>query len=166
MGNYPDYVRFEARFNRQRRGEYARWFNDPAFNVAMTLNFNSPVSLVLARKAVGDLFFHVDRKLIRTRRFTKMRDERTRGVFAFEHLRTNLHAHGLLQVKPERLEQLGVMFPVTQRGTWCDVWPSGSQWTTLAHDPGGFAYYFTKEQWASSDPETMLFLDQFFPTGG
>jgi len=166
MGNVAEYVSFEARFNKVRRSAYALWFDDPAFNVAINLNFNSDVVLPTAREAIKNLFFRVDRKVVGTKRFVEMPEERTQGVFAFEHLHSNLHAHGLLQVKPERLSRMWPLFPANQRGVWCKVWPSGSQWTKPAHDPGGFAHYFTKEQWASSDPETMLFLDEFFPTGG
>lgn len=164
-GNYADYECFETRFNRTRRSAYARWLGDPRFNVAITLNFNSPITLSNAREAIGRCFCKVDRKLLGTT-FQRRRDQRVRGVFAFEHLESNLHAHGLLQVSPARLGRFNELFPETQRGIWTDVWPAGSQWTREAHDPAGFAFYIAKEQRASSAPETMLFLDDFFPTEG
>jgi hypothetical protein len=46
------------------------------------------------------------------------------------------------------------------------VWAGGSQWTTDAEDPAVFAFYMTKEQHAWSAPETMLFLEDLFPTEG
>jgi hypothetical protein len=57
------------------------------------------------------------------------------------------------------------MFPTTKRGIWTEVWAPGDQLTKRAYDPAGFAHYFTKEQWASSPPEAMLFLEDFFPQG-
>jgi hypothetical protein len=164
MGNYQDEESFESRFNRQCRSAYARWMDDPSLNVAMTLNFNADISLENARKAIGRCFCKVDRRLLGTR-FTRRRSDRLTGVFAFEHLQSNLHAHGLLRVKPERIEEFAKLFPATQRGIWTEVWAPGSQWTTDAPDPARFAYYFTKEQRASSLPDTMIFLEEFFPRG-
>ena len=128
------------------------------------MNFNAEISLAKARKTIGRCFRDVDRRLLGTR-FTKRRAERITGVFAFEHLASNLHGHGLLRVPPERIAQFAEMFPATQRGIWTDVWAPGSQWTTYAHDPAGFAFYLAKEQRASSLPETTLFLEDFFPQG-
>ncbi|HEY4030457.1 MAG TPA: hypothetical protein VGM25_08955 [Caulobacteraceae bacterium] len=164
MGNYQDQESFEFRFNRQCRSAYARWMDDPSLNVAMTLNFNTDISLGNARKAIGRCFCKVDRRLLGTR-FINRRPERITGIFAFEHLQSNLHAHGLLRVKPERITEFAEMFPATQRGIWTEVWAPGSQWTTDAHEPSGFASYLAKEQRASSLPETMLFLEEFFPRG-
>lgn len=165
MQNYSENQSFESRFNMTRRSAYSRWLSDPTLNVAMTLNFNRPVSLANARTAIGQCFGKVDRKLLGTR-FTRRRNARTTGLFVFEHLQSNLHAHGLLRVQPKRLERFGEMFPPTQRGLWSEVWAGGSQWTTHADDPGVFAFYMAKEQHASSAPETMLFLEDFFPTEG
>ena len=164
-GNYADHESFESRFNRTRRSAYARWLDDPKFNVATTLNFNAPVTLTNAREAIGRCFCKVDRKLLGAN-FQQRRDLRVTGVFTFEHLDSNLHAHGLLQVSPDRLGRFRELFPETQRGIWTDVWPAGSQWTGRARDPAVFAFYMTKEQRASSAPETMLFLEDFFPTEG
>lgn len=181
-GNYADQESFESRFNRTCRSAYAEWLDDPTLNVAMTLNFNprsfrmdvdeqatsvfnSPITLKNAKRAIGQCFAKVDRKLL-GRQFTRDRDQRITGVFAFEHAHSNLHAHGLLRVRPDRMAEFEQMFPRTQRGLWTEVWPSGSQWTTLARDPGGFAHYFTKEQRASSAPDAMFFLEDFFPTKG
>lgn len=148
-----------------RRAAYSRWLSDPTLSVAMTLNFNWPVALTKARNAIGQCFGRTDRKLLGMR-FTRRRSDRTTGLFVFEHLKSNLHAHGPLRVQPERLERFGEMFPPTQRGLWSDVWAGGSQWTTAADDPAVFAFYMTNEQHASSAPETMLFLEDFFPPEG
>jgi hypothetical protein len=164
-GNYSNDETFESRFNRTRRSSYAHWFDDPTWNVATTLNFNSPITLTNARNAVGRCFRIVDRKLGGTD-FRQRPHRRVTGVFVFEHLESNLHAHGLLQVPPDKLGRFAELFPETQRGIWTDVWPAGSQWTGHARDPAGFAFYIAKEQRASSAPETMLFLKDFFPTEG
>jgi hypothetical protein len=183
-GNYAGRESFESRFNRTCRSVYAEWLDDPTLNVAMTLNFNSrpfrndvregaqhvsnaPVTLKNAKAAISRCFAKADRNLL-GRQFTRDRDrdQRITGIFAIEHVHSNLHAHGLLRVRPDRLADFERMFPRTQRGLWTEVWPSGSQWTTFACDPGGFAHYFTKEQRASSAPDTMFFLEDFFPSKG
>jgi len=164
-GNYAHRESFESLFNRTRRSAYARWLDDPTLNVAMTLNFNSPITLTNARKAIGRCFCKVDRTLLGAR-FQQRRDQRVTGVFTFEHPESNLHAHGLLRVQPNRLDRFARLFPNTQRGLWTDVWAAGSQWTTDANDPAAFAFYLSKEQRASSAPETMLFLEDFFPSEG
>lgn len=161
---------------------FAKWLDHPSLNVAMTLNFNprpprkserevetpvlnSPITLTNAKKAIGRCFAKVDRNLL-GRQFTKDRDRRITGIFVFEHAHSNIHAHGLLRVQPERIDQFAQMFPPTQRGIWTEVWAPGSQRTTFAHDPGGFAAYFAKEQRASSSPDAMFFLEDFFPPKG
>lgn len=165
MGNYFNEEIFTQRFERTRRSAFATWLDDPTLNVAMTLNFNTPVSLANARKAIGRCFCKVDRKLFGTR-FQHKREQRLTGVFVFEHLQSNLHAHGLVRVPVDRLGTFASLFPETQRGIWSDVWPAGTQWTTRSSEPAGFAFYMAKEQRASSLPETMLFLEEFFPTEG
>ena len=181
-GNYAADESLESRFNRTCGAEYARWLDDPTLTVAMTLNFNprqfrsparegatpvfvSPITLRNAKLAIGRCFFRVDRKLL-GRLFTRRPDQRITGVFVFEHAQSNLHAHGLLRVQPDRMGEFFEMFPPTGRGIWSEVWAPGSQWTTLAHDPGGFAGYFTKDQRASSAPEAMFFLEDFFSPKG
>jgi hypothetical protein len=183
-GNYAGRESFKSLFNRTRRQVFARWLDDPTLTVAMTLNFNprpfrnpkvagdgaipvfnAPITLKNAKQAIGRCFAKVDRNLL-GRQFTRDRARRITGVFVFEHAHSNLHAHGLLRVRPDRIAEFAQMFPPTQRGIWTEVWVSGSQWTTFAHDPGGFADYFAKEQRASSAPDAMFFLEDFFPPEG
>lgn len=161
MGNYSDEISHEARFNARKREYYASWLGDPSFNVAMTLNYNGGVSLGGAGSRIGTLFRDVDRVLLGSR-FNKYRGARTEGVFFFEHVNSNIHAHGLLRVDPLRLERFNELFPEDGRGLWSSVWPAGTQFTKPAHDPAGFAHYITKEQFASSAPETMVILSGFY----
>ncbi|WP_143324421.1 hypothetical protein [Caulobacter sp. FWC2] len=165
MGSYYDKISFEAQFNACRREHYARWLGDPSFNVAITLNFNGPISVGNAGACIGTLFRDVDRVLLGSR-FNKYRDARTEGVFFFEHVNSNIHAHGLLQVQPSRVGRFMELFPECGRGIWSDVWKSGTQFVRTAHDPAGFARYITKEQFASSSPETMVILSDFYAQRG
>ena len=181
-GNYAGAESFESRFNRTRRSVFARWLDDPTLNVAMTLNFNprtfrqpaqegatpvfnSAISLKNGKRAISQCFAKVERALL-GRQFTRDPSQRITGIFVFEHAHSNLHAHGLLRVQPHRIDEFAQMFPATQRGIWTEVWAPGSQWTTFAHDPGGFADYFAKELRASSSPDAMFFLEDFFPPKG
>lgn len=181
-GNYTGHESFESRFNRTRRSVFARWLDDPTLNVAMTLNFNprtfrkstregvtpvfdTPISLKNGKRAIGQCFAKVERALL-GRQFTRDPARRITGIFVFEHAQSNLHAHGLLRVQPDRIAEFAQMFPATQRGIWTEVWAPGSQWTTFAHDPGGFADYLSKELRASSSPDAMFFLEDFFPLKG
>ena len=145
MGNYKDNISFSARYNQRCQHEYASWLGSMDFNVAAHLFFNSDVTLSKAGKVVKQCFRNVDRELFGTRFHKNPASLRTTGVFMFEHLDTNLHAHGRI---------------------WTDCWTSGSQTTEMVYDIAGFADYITKEQNASSAPETMLWLDEAFRTRG
>jgi len=148
-----------------RRDSFSEWLSDPSYNIALTLNFNSPVSLVNARGAVKKLFGVVDRKLLGAR-FNRYTTGRVDGVFVFEHLKSNIHAHGLLQVDPRSVDRFASIFPTDGRGSWSEIWKAGTQCLRHAHDPAGFAGYLAKEQFASSAPETMLFLREFYAQQG
>jgi hypothetical protein len=165
MGNYFNKESFEDRFNRDVQDSYSEWFSDPAYNRAVTLNFNTNVSLNNARVCVGKLFRNVDRRLLGTR-FTKYENERIQGVFLFEHLETNLHAHGLIQVCPSLEDEFDQMFSGSNRVNWSNIWKAGTHCVKQSYDPARFAHYFSKEQRASSAPETMLFLKDFHPNKG
>lgn len=165
MGNYTDEISAEWRFNSTRRQHYARWLDDPAYNIAATLNFNAPISVGNAKQCVSKLFGAVDRKLLGSR-FNNYTDGRVGGVLVLEHLQSNIHVHGLLRVEPTRLDRFMTMFPSDGRGVWSNIWKAGTQFVTAAHDPYGFAYYLSKEQFASSAPETMFFLNDFWPNRG
>ena len=163
MANYQDEISFEARFNRRRQREYAAWLGCMDFNFAVHLFYNANISLSNARSAVTDCFRNVDRILLGTRFNKKPSSMWTSGVFMFEHLDTNLHAHGLVRVNRDRIAQFNELFPADGRGIWCRSWASGSQTTEMLYDTAGFADYITKEQKASADPETMLWLEEAFP---
>lgn len=164
MGNYTNETSAEWQFNSRRRQEYARWLGDPSYNIAATLNFNSPVTISNATRCIRRLFGAVDRTLLGSR-FNRYTTGRVDGVMVLEHLNSNLHAHGLLKVDRQRLDRFMAMFPSDGRGAWSEIWSAGTQFTTYAHAPSGFASYMAKEQFASSNPETMLFLRNFYAVG-
>lgn len=166
MGNYHDYQSFESTFNSRGQAAFAKWLGGMDFNVAIHLFFNSDVSLPKAGRVVTQCFRDVDRKLLGTRFHKKPASRRTTGVILFEHLQTNLHAHGLLRVPTDRLAQFAELFPANGRGIWTDCWPSGSQTSAMLYDTAGFAHYITKEQKASAAPETMLWLEGAFRIEG
>ena len=131
------------------------------FNVGLTLNLNmGAVPLVLAHQRVRDLFFRVDRRLLGTR-FTTRPAERTHGVLFVEHPQSNLHLHGLLRVRPDRVEEFASLFPGERGGPWSDVCASG---THFIRDVQGraAAAYVTKAQSLDLDDGTMIWLDQFY----
>jgi hypothetical protein len=165
MGNYTTEISADWRFNTARREQYALWLDDPAYNVAVTLNYNTPISVANAAHRIGKLFGVVDRKLLGSR-FNRYATGRVDGVLVLEHLSSNIHAHGLLRVPPERLDRFMAMFPPDGRGAWSRVWEAGTQHVTAAHDPAGFGSYMAKEQRSSSAPETMIFLRDFYATRG
>jgi hypothetical protein len=166
MANIQEDQSFVSRFNARRQPEYAAWLGNMSFNVGVHLFFNSDVTLSKARSTVKRCFRDVDRELVGTRFHKKPASLRTTGVFFFEHLDTNLHAHGLLRVREDRLAQFEELFPATGRGLWTECWESGSQTTEMLYDAAGFADYITKEQKASAAPETMLWLEEAFNTAG
>jgi len=165
MGNYRDEISQEAKFNACSKEHYASWLGDPSFNVAMTLNFNASFRIKNATDRIQVLFGKVDRELLGSR-FNTFKSGRMEGVFFFENVKSNTHVHGLIQVRPDRLEKFITLFPTDGRGLWSDVWRAGTQKTKLAYDPAGWARYITKEQTSSSAPETMVILSSFYAKRG
>ena len=87
-------------------------------------------------------------------------------MFFFEHVESNLHAHGLIEVQPDRLDTFTGLFAETSSDIWSSVCASGTCWLDGLREPRAAAYYNTKEQTPLSDPLTTLWLDEFFPSAG
>jgi hypothetical protein len=153
---------FEGRVRRIYRSTMAEWLCSHNYNLGLTLNFNAPVGLALARKQVGDLFFRADRRLLGSR-FHRKRDRRITGVFFFEHVQTNLHCHGLIKVEPDRLDGFKALFDKPFGDIWSRVCVSGTHYLSDLTSPRAAAYYDLKEQRPWSDPQTTLWLEEFFP---
>lgn len=162
MGKYADEISFESRVRFVYRRQLAEWLCTKPFNAGLTLNFNSDSGILVARRQIGELFARVDRKLLGTR-FHRKRDLRTTGVFFFEHVESNLHAHGLIEVRPDRLDAFKTLFEESASETWADVCTSGTCWLDDLTNIRAAAYYDTKEQKPWSDPQTTLWLEEFFP---
>lgn len=159
--NIEDNFLVRSRSKLHLRRSYSKWIGELGFNTALNLNFNSDVRLPTARWAVRKLFRNVDRRLLGTRFHKQPIELRTNGVFAFEHLESNLHAHGLIKVGQARGDSFFELFPGERGEIWSAIWPSGTYEIKAAHDPAGFAHYFLKEQGPWSESETMLWLDEF-----
>lgn len=162
MSNITDTSTFEQSVRYRYRAELSRWLGARPFNVGLTLNFNRSTPLSLARKQIGDLFFWVDRRLFGPR-FLRRPDIRVQGVFFFEHLETNTHAHGLIEVREEARDKFLCLFPEGENGIWSKIRSGGSHFVSPGTNIGAAANYITKEQRAWSDPDTMLWLSEFHP---
>lgn len=161
--NYEEhYSDLNAILRYRYRPELAKWIGGLGFNVGLTLNFNRQTGLMAARKQVRDVFFRVERKLIGTK-FNQRPERRTRGVFFFEHVETNIHCHGLLAIPDERHDRFMSMFPADGRGgPWSEVCPSGTHCIRVGNIEAA-ARYDTKEQTPWSAPATMVWLAEFHP---
>ncbi|MNS06320.1 hypothetical protein D3C72_377420 [compost metagenome] len=164
MSNVIENVGFKYAALQRYRSDLSNWLGQMDFNVGLTLNFNQPSSLTHARKKVGDLFFRVDRKLLGAR-FHKKPTLRTTGVFFFEHVDTNIHCHGLIRVRDENMIAFKKLFPEDGCGLWSNVCSSGSHYISSGSNMVTAAYYVTKEQKPWTDPETTLWLDEFYSLG-
>lgn len=194
MGNYSNILDYGSNLKLSYKHVLANWISSQTFNLGLTLNFNyggtsksrsahfedskrfaierrnaesntnSASRLNLARRQVGELFGRVDRKLLGTR-FNKKPHLRTHGVFFFEHVDTNIHAHGLIDVRGDRVTDFKDIM-LEPPNIWMTVCSSGSYWIDDLTNIRAAAYYDTKEQKPWSDPQTTLWLEEFFPTAG
>jgi len=119
------------------------------------------MSVERARQDVGALLARVDRRLLGTR-FHKKPDQRTTGVFFFEHVERNLHAHGLIRVPPARLLDFHRLFPSERGGPWNDIVPAGSYRLEIIDDLRTTVGYVLKEQHLATDERMTVWAEDFF----
>jgi hypothetical protein len=155
------------RFNDELVGFYSRM----SFTHALTLCWNADVhprltaprlSIERARRDIGMLLARIDRRLLGTR-FHKKPDLRTNGVFFFEHVDRNLHAHALIRVQPGWLLDFHRLFPKDRGGAWNDIVPSGSYSLQIITDDWGAAGYAVKGQFLGADERMTVWAEDFFP---
>jgi len=156
---------FSARHKSALIGFYAK----QGFTHVLTLCWNADVraprtrrkvSLEQARRDVGAMLAGVDRRLVGTK-FNRKPDRRTRAVFFFEHVDSNIHAHGLLRVERDRLLSFHRLFPHSRGGCWNKVVPSGSYRLEILDDVRTTVGYLLKEQHLASDTRMTLWADEF-----
>jgi hypothetical protein len=171
MGNISKNLGFVGANRKRFNDELVGFYSKMAFTHALTLAWNADVrprptaprlSIERARRDIGALLAHVDRRLLGTR-FHKKPDQRTSGVFFFEHVDRNLHAHALIRVQPSRLLDFHHLFPNDRGGTWNDIVPSGSYSLQIITDDWGAAGYAVKDQFLGADERMTLWAEDFFP---
>ena len=171
VGNISEELSFAGR-NRQRiKSDLIDFYSERSFTHALTLCWNGDVrssrtrrkvSVELARQNIGAFLAGVDRRLLGTR-FHKRPDLRTDAVFFIEHADRNLHAHGLIRVRPGRLLDFHRLFPGERGGQWNEIVPSGSYRLELIGDVRVAAGYALKEQHPGSDERLTVWADEFHP---
>jgi hypothetical protein len=170
MGNIPDHLNF-ASINRERyKRDLIGFYAKMPFTHVITLCWNpdtrslpasQKLTLDRAKADIGALLARVDRRLLGTR-FNRKTDQRTTGVFFFEHANRNLHAHGLVRAQPGRLLDFHRLFRGERGGPWNDVVPAGSYHLKIIDDVRTTLGYVLKEQHLASDERLTVWAEEFF----
>lgn len=121
----------------------------------VSLAINQNVSISKARTLLKSFSGRMDSWGIGTTWSQTHFTQRASGIFFVEHVRSNIHLHGL------------VRFPYANRcgrawiaaEIWEDLCPSGTIATKPAYDPMGAADYMTKEmKWHDYDDSQIILL--------
>lgn len=103
----------------------------------VTLATNQDGTIPGIRKRAKDFCARMDRKLLGPSWSKKPAEERTDGVFFVEHVRSNIHLHGLLRFPSGTREGL----PMTSALVWKKLCPSGTiDFQPINDLPHGVAY--------------------------
>lgn len=194
MGNYTHNTDDHANMVLQHRRALSSWLCTQTFNLGLTLNFNLDIDpkekskklceserfalerrnaerrfnddsrIQFTRRKIGDLFARVDRKLLGSR-YHQKHDLRTRGIFFFENIKSNIHAHGLIRIQDGRIDEFKHIMDDTP-DIWSKVCPSGSYFIDDLNNIQAAARYITKKQTPWSDSQTTLWLEDFLPAAG
>jgi hypothetical protein len=144
------------------RDAYVRMFFRQNFTFGLTLNWNRRVSLERARADLSRCFRDVDRAVL-GQSFNRSREGRTEGVFAFEHVASNIHCHGMIKVLPRNVIKVRNMFLGERSDIWSNVVPSGTHMLKILSNPIAAANYMLKDQTFSADSQTLVWLSDFWP---
>jgi len=112
-----------------------------AWNRAGSWNPRQAESLL--RRDLRFLLAKLDKRLLGPRFYRKPSAARIEGLFVFEKLGTNPHAHALIRLPETRFP--AAQFPELIAQTWQSVAPTGSAIIAHPHS-AGFAGYITKDQ--------------------
>lgn len=134
------------------------------FTHAITLTWNRSVSLDRARYDLKNLHHRVDRRLLGARFHRKPEHERTKAIFVFEKIDTNLHVHSMWRLTRQTYIQFNKLFPSEGAGLWNDIVPSGTYAVDIDNNIGAdraFAGYMLKGQHRFSDDREIIFSSEF-----
>lgn len=136
-------------------------------NYAITLAWNSNVSLRLAKEHLRKLLGRVDAAFLGRRFYRHPANERAQAMFVFEKIETNIHVHGLWRLPSfEKIKLLVSLFPGERGGLWNEVVPSGSYCLTRIDDHHEAVNYMMKGQHMRSDDREMVWSDEWHSSGG
>ena len=151
--------------DRDLRQAYASFIAAQGFTFGITLNWNQEKTLGRARQDLRLLFRDVDRKMLGSRFNRRAESLRAQGIFAYEHVQSNIHAHGLFKVAPGRNDVVGKLFDGERPVLWTNIVPSGTICLQSAERPIAAAIYMLKEQRLADGADTLVWLSEFLPTG-
>lgn len=123
------------------------WIGDRSPTLAVTLATNQnprgsrqSTNRRLVR-LVTELHRRVDRKLLGPRWFKKPPEARLQAFWTTEHLSSNSHLHGAVELSDELVERFSaIAFPI-----WRKLVPSGTVDVQLVTNAAGWAAYMMKE---------------------
>lgn len=89
-----------------------------------TFNYNRPMTIIGAQRAIQKWHENCDRKLLGDN-FSDLKARRTTAVVVFEHVLTNLHAHGAVRTAAYRRIKSASEMQDIYRKAWKKQVPSG-----------------------------------------
>lgn len=145
--------------HRQRlRDSYIETAGQMQPNAFVTLATNSTSEVLEMTRLIGRFCGMMDRELCGHKWHTLPAAERTDGIFFIEHVKTNIHAHGLLKF-PDRHD---VDLPALTALKWNRLTRSGETNFQSIYDAEGVAGYCTKEiERFSFDGDQVVLVGQF-----
>ncbi|MGY5808446.1 hypothetical protein ACXHXG_12080 [Rhizobium sp. LEGMi198b] len=144
---------------RQRlRDSYIETARQMQPNAFVTLTTNSTGDVLEMTRLIGRFCGMMDRELCGHKWHTLSAAERTDGIFFIEHVKTNIHAHGLLKFPDRPYDNL----PALTALKWNRLTRAGETNFQSIYDAEGVANYCTKEIGRSTfDGDQVVLVGQF-----
>lgn len=140
------------------RNHLISWVHRLGYPYVLTLNWNRETTFAVATSQLNRLFREVDRRLFGTR--FHVSPIRTSGVFFFEHIHSNLHCHGVVDVPEDRRETFETLFKGDRGPVWSKIVNSGTYLLLENRTPLSAAIYITKSYRPGSPEDTMVVLNR------
>ena len=149
-------------YTRMVRKGVEQWMHDPRWTHFLTLCENRETTLSAAERHFRTFCACVDECFL-GRRYSSKPDLRQLIVVFPEHLESNLHFHGMMEIKPSKRVPMSEVEAVLL-SEWKKVVVSGSIDVQKIYDASGLARYMTKELKSQGSDYKMLMSNMYWPS--
>lgn len=140
------------------RDSYVQFIEQMKPNAFVTLAVNDVGEIAEMTRLIGRFCGMMDREICGHKFHTYSIDRRKNGVFFIEHIKTNIHAHGLLRFPDSPTLDL----PLLTARKWNILTNAGTTCFRPVYDAAGVAGYCTKEVSSFSfDGDQVVLVSQF-----